>query len=112
MSVVAVIPARWGSRRFPGKAVVPILGRPMIDWVVAAARAARRPDLVLVATDDDRIAAAAHRSRRTNAPAPRHARSLPLRLPRLGRFSALLRSGAPQRPAQQRRKHNASERAK
>lgn len=59
MSVVAVIPARWGSRRFPGKAVAPILGRPMIAWVVQAAQAARRPDRVLVATDDERIAEAA-----------------------------------------------------
>lgn len=59
MSVVVVIPARWGSRRFPGKAVTPIRGRPMIEWVVAAARAARRPHRVLVATDDERIAAAA-----------------------------------------------------
>ncbi|MGQ0722827.1 MAG: 3-deoxy-manno-octulosonate cytidylyltransferase [Candidatus Eiseniibacteriota bacterium] len=59
MRVVAVIPARWGSRRFPGKAVAPILGRPMIAWVVEAAGRARRVDEVLVATDDERIAAAA-----------------------------------------------------
>jgi 3-deoxy-manno-octulosonate cytidylyltransferase (CMP-KDO synthetase) len=59
MRVVAVIPARWGSRRFPGKPVTPILGRPMIAWVVEAARRARRVDELLVATDDERIAAAA-----------------------------------------------------
>ncbi|MGH2571827.1 MAG: cytidylyltransferase domain-containing protein, partial [bacterium] len=29
-TVVAVVPARWGSRRFPGKPLAPILGRPMI----------------------------------------------------------------------------------
>lgn len=59
MRVLAVIPARWGSRRFPGKAVVPIAGRPMIAWVVQAARAAQRVDRVIVATDDRRIAEAA-----------------------------------------------------
>ncbi|GJM45157.1 MAG: 3-deoxy-manno-octulosonate cytidylyltransferase [Gemmatimonadota bacterium] len=59
MSVVAVIPARYASRRFPGKPLAPILGRPMIAWVVAAAQAARKVDQVLVATDDDRIAQAA-----------------------------------------------------
>jgi 3-deoxy-manno-octulosonate cytidylyltransferase (CMP-KDO synthetase) len=37
MTTVAVIPARWGSRRFPGKPVVPILGIPMIARVVTAA---------------------------------------------------------------------------
>lgn len=59
MKTVAVIPARWGSRRFPGKPLVDILGRPMIAWVADAARRAKRVDQVLVATDDERIAAAA-----------------------------------------------------
>jgi 3-deoxy-manno-octulosonate cytidylyltransferase (CMP-KDO synthetase) len=58
MKTIAVIPARYGSRRFPGKAITNILGRPMIAWVVAAAREARRVDRVIVATDDERIAAA------------------------------------------------------
>jgi 3-deoxy-manno-octulosonate cytidylyltransferase (CMP-KDO synthetase) len=56
MNALAVIPARWASTRFPGKPVAPILGRPMIAWVVDAARAARSVDRVLVATDDERIA--------------------------------------------------------
>ncbi|NNE44158.1 MAG: 3-deoxy-manno-octulosonate cytidylyltransferase [Gemmatimonadetes bacterium] len=59
MKTVAVIPARWGSRRFPGKPVTMIAGRPMIAWVVDAAAAAERVDRLIVATDDDRIAAAA-----------------------------------------------------
>lgn len=58
MSVVAVVPARWASSRFPGKPLASILGKPMIAWVVEAARAAKRVDRVLVATDDERIAAA------------------------------------------------------
>lgn len=59
MKVAAVIPCRWGSRRFPGKSLAPILGRPMVAWVVDAARHARRVQHVIVATDDDRIAQAA-----------------------------------------------------
>lgn len=57
--VVGVIPARWGSTRFPGKSLALIGGRPLLAWVVERARQARRLDEVLVATDDQRIAAAA-----------------------------------------------------
>ena len=53
--VVGVIPARWGSTRFPGKSLAPIMGKPLIEWVLARARQARRLDDVLVATDDERI---------------------------------------------------------
>ncbi|MBZ0268782.1 3-deoxy-manno-octulosonate cytidylyltransferase [bacterium] len=60
MKTVAVIPARWASRRFPGKPLAPILGKPMIAWVIEAARRASRIHDVFVATDDDRIATAAH----------------------------------------------------
>lgn len=62
MNVVAVIPCRYGSRRFPGKAIAPILGRPMVAWVVDAARRASRVQRVLVATDDERIAEAAQKA--------------------------------------------------
>ncbi len=56
---VGVIPARWGSTRFPGKMLHPLCGRPLLEWVVRRARGARRLDAVLVATDDPRILAAA-----------------------------------------------------
>lgn len=59
MHAVAVIPARYGSTRFPGKPLTPILGRPMIAWVVGAALRARHLDGVWVATDHEAIAAAA-----------------------------------------------------
>ncbi len=59
MLVTAVIPARFASTRFPGKPLAMIGGKPMIQWVYEAARAARSIDRVLIATDDDRIAAAA-----------------------------------------------------
>lgn len=50
---LAVIPARWASSRFPGKALAPILGKPMILWTCEAVAKAV-PNLV-VATDDERI---------------------------------------------------------
>ncbi len=55
--VVAVIPARYGSTRFPGKPLVPLLGTPMIVHVIERVREASVADEVVVATDDERIAA-------------------------------------------------------
>jgi 3-deoxy-manno-octulosonate cytidylyltransferase (CMP-KDO synthetase) len=54
-SVVAVIPARYGSTRLPGKSLVPLCGKPLILWVLERVRQAPGLDAVLVATDDDRI---------------------------------------------------------
>ena len=54
--VVGVVPARWGSTRFPGKSLALVAGRPMIHWVVERVRRARRLSGVVVATDDARIA--------------------------------------------------------
>lgn len=51
----AVIPSRYDSRRFPGKALAPVLGRPMIQWVYEGVRQARLVDSVVLATDDRRI---------------------------------------------------------
>lgn len=56
---IAVIPARWGSTRLPGKALAPIDGRPMIQHVWSRASEARQVDEVWIATDDPRIAEAA-----------------------------------------------------
>jgi 3-deoxy-manno-octulosonate cytidylyltransferase (CMP-KDO synthetase) len=53
--VVGVIPARWASTRLPGKALVPLCGKPLIQWVLERARLARRLDEIIVATDDERI---------------------------------------------------------
>jgi 3-deoxy-manno-octulosonate cytidylyltransferase (CMP-KDO synthetase) len=60
--VVAVIPARYGSTRFPGKPLTPIAGQPMIAHVVARALEATCFAEVIVATDDARIAAVARDS--------------------------------------------------
>lgn len=54
-SVTVVIPARYGSSRFPGKPLVALLGKPMIQHVYERARACRAVEDVLVATDDERI---------------------------------------------------------
>ena len=56
LSVVAVIPARWASTRFPGKPMAELAGEPMIVHVVRRASEARTVDHVIVATDDERIA--------------------------------------------------------
>lgn len=56
---IVIIPARWGSTRFPGKALHPLCGRPLLRWVADRARLARRPAAVLIATDDERIRDAA-----------------------------------------------------
>lgn len=58
MTVLAIIPARFASSRFPGKPLAPLSGRPVIQWVYEQARAARRVGDVIVATDDARIATA------------------------------------------------------
>ncbi|MGH9744691.1 MAG: 3-deoxy-manno-octulosonate cytidylyltransferase [Candidatus Acidiferrales bacterium] len=55
MKVFAVIPARYGSVRLPGKPLASIAGRPMIQHVVERARQAVSVSRVLVATDDERI---------------------------------------------------------
>ncbi len=55
MSVVAIIPARYGSTRLPGKPLIDIGGKPMIQHVYESASKARELDRVLVATDDRRI---------------------------------------------------------
>lgn len=57
--VVAVIPARHGSERLPGKPLLPIAGKPLIAHTIAAAQACSAIDQVLVATDHDEIRAAA-----------------------------------------------------
>ena len=50
-----VIPARFGSTRLPGKALLPIAGKPMLAWVWERAMQAGA-EHVVVATDDERIA--------------------------------------------------------
>lgn len=55
MNVTLLIPARYGSSRFPGKPLAPINGKPMIQHVYERASLARGLKDIYVATDDDRI---------------------------------------------------------
>ena len=54
-----IIPARWGSTRFPGKPLYLIAGKPLLRHVWERCRRARKLDSVIIATDDLRIANAA-----------------------------------------------------
>ena len=70
MKSYGIIPSRFGSSRFPGKPLAMLAGKPLVAWVVEAAGRASSLDEVLVATDDERIAAAvaAHGGRAVMTP--------------------------------------------
>lgn len=59
LSVLAIIPARGGSKGLPGKNLRPLAGLPLIAWSIAAARECPAIDDVIVSTDDPAIAEAA-----------------------------------------------------
>lgn len=61
-AVVAIIPARGGSKRLPRKNLHPVLGRPMLAWVIDACRQSRRISHVYVSTEDEEIASVARAS--------------------------------------------------
>src|SRR4051812_25466220 len=63
MSFHVVIPARYASTRLPGKALLDIGGKTMVQWVVETAARSGGQDVV-VATDDERIASAVRDPRR------------------------------------------------
>src|SRR5881227_1582161 len=58
---VGIIPARWSSTRFPGKALHVIAGKPLLRRVWERSMRAKNLDLVIIATDDMRIAESAFR---------------------------------------------------
>ncbi|MBP7828511.1 MAG: pseudaminic acid cytidylyltransferase [Kiritimatiellae bacterium] len=59
MNTVAIIPARGGSKRIPGKNIRPFCGRPVIAYSIAAARTSGLFGRILVSTDSEEIAAVA-----------------------------------------------------
>jgi CMP-N-acetylneuraminic acid synthetase len=65
--VLAIIPARGGSRRFPGKNLADLGGRPLIAWTIDAALQSRAITRTIVSTDDPAIA---DRSRACGAEVP------------------------------------------
>ncbi len=54
--ILAIVPARGGSKRIPRKNLIPLGGRPLIHWTIEAARTSCVCDEVLVSTDDKEIA--------------------------------------------------------
>ncbi|KYG69587.1 3-deoxy-manno-octulosonate cytidylyltransferase [Bdellovibrio bacteriovorus] len=59
MKIVGVIPARYGSTRFPGKPLELLKGRPLIQWTIEGARKSKLISELIVATDHEGIKAAA-----------------------------------------------------
>ena len=57
--VLAVVPARSGSKGLPGKYLRPLCGRPLINWSIDTALACEEIDVVVVSTDDQQTAAVA-----------------------------------------------------
>ncbi|MCF7372065.1 acylneuraminate cytidylyltransferase family protein [Vibrio antiquarius] len=54
--VIAVIPARGGSKRLPRKNILPLGGKPLIGWTIEAAQNSAYVDDILISTDDQEIA--------------------------------------------------------
>ena len=59
--VVAVIPARGGSKGIPGKNVMPVCGKPLLAWSIKHAQESKHVDSVWVSSDDDDILSLARR---------------------------------------------------
>ena len=55
MKTSIIIPARYASTRLPGKPLIKIGGKSIIQWVYEKAKQAKSADEVVVATDDKRI---------------------------------------------------------
>lgn len=53
--IIAIIPARGGSKRLPRKNILPLAGKPLISWTIEAALASKYIDKVIVSTDDIEI---------------------------------------------------------
>jgi 3-deoxy-manno-octulosonate cytidylyltransferase (CMP-KDO synthetase) len=72
MKILGVIPARYGSTRFPGKPLALIAGKPLIQHVVERCQEAKALSEIIVATDDTRIWEVAQAFCRAEMTAPDH----------------------------------------
>lgn len=72
MKIIGVIPARYGSTRFPGKPLALIAGKPLIQHVVEQCQKAKSLHEVVVATDDTRIWEVAQEFCRVEMTMPEH----------------------------------------
>lgn len=59
MKVLAIIPARGGSKGLPGKNIKPLCGKPLIGWTIEQAQESKYIDEIFVSTDSPEIAAVA-----------------------------------------------------
>src|SRR5208283_105487 len=73
MKIIGLIPARYGSTRFPGKPLALIAGKPLVQHVVEQCQKARSLSEVIVATDDTRIWEVAQGFCRAEMTGPDHA---------------------------------------
>ena len=53
--VLAVVPARGGSKGIPGKNLVPLCGKPLLQWTIEAAQKSRYVDRLVLSSDDETI---------------------------------------------------------
>src|SRR3989338_1589206 len=57
--IIAIIPARGGSKGFPGKNIIPLGGKPLISHSIEVAKKSKLIERVIVTTDDEKIASIA-----------------------------------------------------
>jgi 3-deoxy-manno-octulosonate cytidylyltransferase (CMP-KDO synthetase) len=72
MRLIGIIPARFASVRFPGKALALVAGKPLLQWVIERCQQATTLSEIVVATDDERIAQLARRFCRVEMTSPAH----------------------------------------
>ena len=58
--VLAVIPARGGSKGIPNKNTVSLMGKPLINWTIEAASLSRYIDHLILSSDDDNVVMSPH----------------------------------------------------
>lgn len=59
LSILALIPARGGSKSLPRKNILPLAGKPLIAWTITAAKASKYIDRLILSSDDEEIMAVA-----------------------------------------------------
>jgi 3-deoxy-manno-octulosonate cytidylyltransferase (CMP-KDO synthetase) len=72
MKIIGIIPARYGSTRFPGKPLAPVAGKPLVQRVIEQCRKAKSLSEIIVATDDERIAEVAKKFCHVEMTLPNH----------------------------------------
>jgi N-acylneuraminate cytidylyltransferase/CMP-N,N'-diacetyllegionaminic acid synthase len=62
LDIIAIVPARGGSKRLTNKNVLPLAGKPLLKWTLDAAIASGAIDLIAITSDDDKVLAIARDS--------------------------------------------------